>query len=877
MNKIYGIIALLGLGFSASAQQSGPILFKDAAQAFEQSIGNEGAEITGKPGEGQRYHYERWKWYWEQHQDQNGYMVPPAANYQEAMRVASAGLSKTTADNSNWVFQGPTTSPGGYNGIGRINVIEFHPTNGNTYWVGASGGGIWKTTDDGQTWSSLSNNLPRLDISDIDVNPQNPNTIYVCTGDRDGGSQSYNNNFSVGVLKSFDGGTTWNTTGLTWNTSAYDLTNCLLINPNDTNSLLLATNVGIQRSTNGGANWTVVQTGHYKQIVYHPTNPSIVYAARYDGNTQVYRSTDGGINWSAVTNINNGNRIALAVSAASPNLVRAAVCNSSNGLQEIIESTNSGASFTRIYAPTGSSCNTNSSNVKIGDLITSRADGKGCGKQGWYDLAFIISPTNSNTMFLGGVNTWGSTDGGRNWTIRNQWTTMASGLVVVHADKHWYGYSPHNGALYECNDGGLYKSLNPFSNLWNDLTNGMGITQFYRNAVTNAATYVLAGSQDNGSKGVQGGIWYELTGGDGMNCEADPLDSNVFYTAIQNGELRRTTNGGNSFTDISNNIPSDPEGSWITPYIINPNNNQELIAGYKHVYYSPDRGDSWTSIQGSEVSSELFTRVAMTLSSKPTIYALAPNDKVVYYVDNYIAGQQATFDTIQVPYNGYISDIKVHPTDSGRFYISFAAYNGAKVAEYNKGVWSQRNTGLPNVPVRCIEFDTSRLDIMYVGTDLGVYYMDSSTNGVWATFQKNMPFIEVTDLGINYTTKEIWAATYGRGLWSSVKQGSVPTPPDTTDTTTSIVVIPYAEDVFSIAPNPAKDNFKIIAGPSIASGKAIRVNIIDYTGKVVIAQNAEFNGDKEINIQAENIPAGIYIVELANNETVLGRKRVVIQ
>lgn len=880
MNKIYVAIGLLALSVSVSAQSQQRILFKDAEKAYEQSLGtydeDEEEGEADKPGENKRYHFERWKWYWEQHLDQDGYMVPPSVTYAEAMKIGQSGLAKSTADQSNWVAQGPTSSPGGYNGIGRVNVIEFHPTDANTYWIGASGGGIWKTTDDGQTWTSLSNNLPRLDVSDIDVNPKNLNTIYLCTGDRDGGSQTYNNNFSVGVLKSTDGGNTWNTTGINWNTSAYDLTNCLLISPADTNRLLLATNNGIRRSTNGGGSWTIVQSGHYKQIMYHPTNPNIVYAARYDGNTQVYRSTDAGDTWTAVTNISNGNRIALAVTKASPNLVRAAVCNSSNGLQEILESTNSGASFTQIYAPTGSSCNVNSSNAKVGDLITSRADGKGCGKQGWYDLAFIISPTNSNVMFFGGVNTWGSTDGGRSWSIRNQWTTMASGLIVVHADKHYYGYNPVNGHFFECNDGGLYKAINPFSNMWNDLTNGMDITQFYRNAVTNAATFVIAGAQDNGSKGLQGGVWYELTGGDGMNCEADPIDSNVFYTAVQNGELRRTTNGGNSFTDINQNIPGNPSGAWITPFIINPNNNQQLIAGYKHIYFSPDRGGSWTSIQGSQLTNSLCTRLAMTYSSKPSIYAIYPDTQVVFYTANYKAGQTATFDTITVPFNGYLSDIMVHPNDSGRFYVSFAAYNGAKVAEYDKGTWTNISAGLPNVPVRCLAFDTAA-NVMYAGTDLGAYYSDTSTKGTWASFQKNMPFIEVTDLGINYTTKEIWAATYGRGLWSSVKQGSGTIPPDTTDTTTSIVVIPYAEDVFNVAPNPSNGNFKIIAGPSINAGDAIRVSLIDYAGKTTWSKQVNFANSKTININVSDMPAGMYLIELSNEQTALGRKRVIIR
>ena len=121
--------------------------------------------------------------------------------------------------------------------------------------------------------------------------------------------------------------------------------------------------------------------------------------------------------------------------------------------------------------------------------------GVGCGNQGSYDLVIAISPTNSSLTFFGGVNTWGSTDGGRNWQICNQWTQWAPGVVEVHADKHWFAYNPNNGLFFECNDGGVYSTVNPLGNLWADKTNGMGITQFYRNAVSNISTLVIGGSQ----------------------------------------------------------------------------------------------------------------------------------------------------------------------------------------------------------------------------------------------------------------------------------------------------------------------------------------------------------------------------------------------
>lgn len=886
MKKIL-LLSVLGLGaWQVQAQQrltdaqGQPLRFADVVETYRATrAAEEQTEVREEEFEGGEYQFERWKWYWQHHVDKDGFMVSAGQNFVEYLKSAGKPMSKTTLPvMADWKFRGPATSQSGYGGIGRVNCVEFHPTDTNTYWIGASGGGIWKTTNGGLNWTNLSANLPRLDVSDIDVNRLNTKTIYLCTGDRDGGSASYNNNNSIGVLKSLDGGITWNTTGINWTTSQGRTTNWLVINPSDTNRLILATSNGIYKSYNGGTNWTSVQSGNFSQVIYHPTDTAIVYAARNDGDREIYRSTNGGTAWSIVTNFNDARRIALAVTPASPNLVRAMVCNNTNGLMGIYESTNSGASFTQKYAPTGTSCNTSSANVKVGDLIVGSMDSKGCGNQGWYDLAFAISPTDASIMYAGGVNTYRSTNGGTSWTLATQWWSSLPGLITVHADKHYYAIHPQTGAFFECNDGGIYKTHNPASSLWTDMSNGLGITQFYRNAVSSISTIVIAGAQDNGTKGVQGGVWSDLTGGDGMDCQVDPLDSNIFYTSTQNGNLNRTINGGGNYVDIQNNIPGKPSGSWITPFIITPDSSNHLIAGYKHIYFSADRGDSWMSIQGTQVTAGNCERVAMTGGKKPTIYAIYPDTQVVFYADNYVRGATATFDTINVPYTETISDIKPHPVDSGRFYLTFSGYGTNKVAEYNKGVWTQHNAGLPAVPVRCFEYDTST-NIKYVGTDIGVYYMDTTTAGMWAAFTKNMPPIEVLDMGINYKTKEIWAATYGRGMWSSLKQEYI-NPADTTDTTDTtnyVIIVPYAEDVFTIAPNPSDGVFKVIAGPSIEAGKAILLNIFDYTGKLVYSRQSVLQGNKSIEVHAGTLAPGAYIAEMKDVASTLGRRRFVVQ
>lgn len=853
-----------------------PVKFEDVVQQYQRQKEAHIVERGMDIGEGPNYHFDRWKWYWEQHLDENGYLVSPIQTYLEAKKVTDRARLKTTVDRSDWQYLGPSTTSGGYRGLGRINVIDFHPTNVNEFWVGASGGGVWKTTNYGQTWTAMSDDLPRLDVSDIDINPQNPNTIYLCTGDRDGGSASYNNNYSIGVFKSEDGGQTWNPAGLSWQTSQFRLTNSLIINPEDTSSLTLATNIGIYKSFDAGQNWTSVESGHFKQLLYKPGDTSTVYATRFGGNNgDIYRSLDGGSTWTRVYNPSSANRVTLAVTKDNPDVVKGIIALNDGGLHSIVHSGNSGSSFSVVYTRSGSNCNNMKGDLISGSLNSSNgANIDDCGRQGWYDLSIAIDPNDEDGVVVGGVNTFVSNNGGASWTMANQWTSSLPGVTTVHADKHYQIFHPLNDEFFECNDGGIY-TYDDQSQQWVDLSNGLQITQFYRNAVANGVTGVLAGAQDNGTFGYTGSSWVNVQGGDGMDCHIDPVDSNVFYTGVQYGVIDRYINGSFS-ARISNNLPgkpwNNPGGAWITPYLISPNNNMHLLAAYEEVYFSANRGSSWMSLtNGVDITGRDAQRMTMSGGNNPIIYVIYPDTPVVFYSTNFVPGNTTSFDTIQVPYNETISDIKLHPTDSAHFYLTFTGYGTNKVVEYNQGTWTQMNSGLPDVPVRCFEYDTAT-HILYAGCDLGVYYMDSSSTS-WQTFRKNMPFIEVTDLGINYDSKEIYAATYGRGLWKSTKQyyGNPP------DTSVSVAVIPYADDVFTIAPNPNNGDFTLIAGTSVNAGESVNVSLIDYTGKIIQRNNTVVNANRSIKVRAGSVPAGVYIVELSNEKAVIGRKRVVIR
>ena len=812
---------------------------------------------SAEPKEGKDYHLGRWAWYWRNHLDENGYLVSPKVTFLEwkdykAKKQIRNARAKTT-DQSQWTFKGPNQTFGGNKGIGRVNVIEFHPTDSNTFIIGTAGGGAWRTTNSGVQWTNLYDNLPVLGVSDVDYNPLNPNTIYLCTGDRDAGDT-----YSVGVLKSTDGGATWDTTGMQFGAASMILTNTLVINPLDTNSLTLATSSGMFKSYDGGSSWQSVAGGHFKQVIYNPADTSILYGATYvNGSSQIFRSADGGLTWTAVTNLNDSRRIVLAVTPADPAVVKAVVANMNAGLRGLYSSSDTGQTFTHLFGSTAD-CSTNLLNGATNPGSNS------CTGQGWYDISIAVSPLDANRVVIGGINTWQSIDGGTTWTIINEAYGGAPGIADVHADKHYHAFHPLSPtALFECNDGGIFKSSND-NILWSDLSSGLEITQFYRLATADVAPFVIGGAQDNGSKRMYfTNTSSPLTGGDGMDCLIDFTNSSTFYTSSQYGNISRTTNNGSTFGNISNNIPGDPTGDWITPMLLHPNDASTIFAGYSRLYMSNTKGTSWTDISPSfSTAGPLIRRIAMTAEDDNLIYILSGDKTLRYTLD------QGTAWSL-VPSSGFsgrMSDIKIDPKDRNHIWVTYSGYTGTRVADYRVGQgWTNRNDSLPNVPLQCIVIDSSN-GTVYVGTDVGVFYRDH-TMSTWEEYNNGLPTVEVTDLEINYATNEIWASTYGRGMWKSPRHIAVPN---------GISNVPYALDVITIAPNPNNGNFMIKTTNKSLMGQNTTVRVLSYTGASVMQIEEQFDNDGSLSLKLGNLARGTYIVEVNKHGMVYARNKMVV-
>ncbi len=755
-------------------------LSKNAADGFV----NENGSRSKMPG---WKLYKRWEYFWEQRVNQSTGEFPSTNSVIEYEKYLKSGyqLNKTTYDES-WTNLGTNSSDGGYAGIGRINCIAFHPTDVNTFWVGSPSGGIWRTTNGGTSWTILNDNQLVLGVSDI-VIPSDyatSNTIYIATGDRDGGSMwslsggQSADNVSIGVLKSTDGGTTWNTTGLSYAKNLGKKVFSLVIHPSDNSMLFASTTDGVFKSTNGGTSW--VQKSNYPvwRIAFKPGDPTVMYGTEiYSGDQYFDKSTNTGETWIDVTfgSGADARRTELTVTPADPNIVYLLTCNLNGGVNGVYKSTNSGASFTVVNAgsPAG--------------MLGYYTDGSGGnGGQGSYDWCIAVSPTDANTVFIGGITTWKSTNGGTTFTANTNWTSYSgyniSGVPVTHADKHCLAYQ-NSSVLFEGNDGGIYKTTNGGTS-WIDLSDGLVISQIYRIGVSQTSqTTVLTGLQDNGTKLYNSG-WTDVKGGDGMECIVDPTNSNYMYATYVRGQITRSINGFTNWiteVDISANIPAgqpagqSPTGAWVTPYVMDKNSSTTLFAGYDRIWKTTNRGNNWTS--ASQV---------LSASDKLRSLAIAPsNSNVLYTADRTnmwktTNGGSTNWTALTIPTTSlYVTYIAVKEDDPNTVWITYGGYSdGIKVYESTNGgtSWTNISTGLPNLPVMCIvhyKAATNR-NVLFVGTDVGVYVKDGSNN--WASFNNGLPNVVVSELDIYYggVTNKLRAGTYGRGLWETNIDATLP-------------------------------------------------------------------------------------------------------
>jgi photosystem II stability/assembly factor-like uncharacterized protein len=717
--------------------------------------------------------YKQWKrmqWYQESRLGPDG-KVPDAERLkQQAINQVSfrAQQLRTTQNDlyqASWNFTGPNEVTSTDKGIGRVNRIVFHPTDVNTFFVCAAGGGLWKTTNAGTSWISLTDGLPNINTSGMALNYNNTNTMYLLTGD---GDAAFSGAYgccefalrSIGVIKTTDGGNSWRRTGLQFSeTQGYAGYN-IKMHPTNPDILFVTTNGGVFRTINAGATWTEVMDSLCFDIEFKPDEPSVVYVS---GRQRVYRSADGGNNWSVVYDFsgNADDRVELAVTSSDPQYVYAVAGPAGPAsFRGLIRSVDGGNNFTLM--------------TTTPNILGRHPLGIDSDDQSSYDLTITVNPSNKNHIIVGGIYLWQSTNGGTTFS-------QVSPSNNYHADIHDVRYHPLASHLqYHCSDGGVYR-YNNLTGVWANLNTGLQVTQYYKISTAQTNTHqVTGGTQDNGTHmmNLNNPIFNRVNGGDGMDNIISPSNASFIYASIQNSTIYKSTNNGSSFfalLDEDDHINYNLNTRWVTQLALHPSDNNTIFIG------------TFPMVKVLEVGGARLITVLNNTGRGGRALTVAPSDANRLYCSNTwsFSGDQegckawrstdggtTWTEVYSNTSNGVITGIAVNPDNASEIFACFGGYeSGYKIIKSTDGGdnWTNITGTLPNVPVNCIIYDDTNGnpdDALYIGTDIGVFYRDNNL-GDWIPFSNGLPVVEITDLEIQKSSGVLRAGTYGRGIWQT--------------------------------------------------------------------------------------------------------------
>ncbi|MFO0876873.1 MAG: S8 family serine peptidase, partial [Gemmataceae bacterium] len=660
----------------------------------------------------------------------------------------------------------PSGNPGGTASSGRITGVAAHPTNANILYAATAGGGVWKTTNGGNSWLPLTDTQRSLFMGSIAVSRTNPNIIYAGMGEGTNSGLSF---AGQGLLKSTNAGQSWQTIT---NANAFvrKAISQIAISSNP-NTVYIAVSGGVNgvgggngiyKTTNGGTSWTLMSgtipnvngTEQFSDVVVHPSNPNIVYCAigspGGDAANGVYVSTDGGTNWSAgnfPTGTANGN-IKIALSRSNPTIVVASVADTNGDLRNIYQTTNSGANWAALSTQPGNFMN----------------------GIGWYANAVAISPTNPNIIYVGGLTVLTTQDGGA-----TAWTNITTGANGngVHVDQHAMSFDANNRLIIG-NDGGAYRLNNNTlgSITWGNLNNTLATLQFIGGDVhpTNP-NIAYGGTQDNGTLRFNGSrLWREIRGGDGSFAWVDFRNPNTIYvstqrTGVESSFLARSDNQGGSFTNITTGIATTDPSLFYPPYVMDPSNSSRLILGTDRLYVTTNRGGTWTTIstpnQSGWDTGANVTSIAIARTNGRFIYAATANSRIYVTQNNGTTWTQRSITGA----SGIIYGLLVDPNNPNIAYATLERYGGGRVYRTtNAGqTWTDISSNLPNVPTYSLAYN-SRTRMLWVGTDRGVY-ATTNNGGSWARYGASLPNVQARWLVYNQRLNTLSVFTHGRSAW----------------------------------------------------------------------------------------------------------------
>ena len=684
---------------------------------------------------------------------------------------------------------------------GRISDIVIHPENENVWYVTAGSGGVWKTENSGTTWKSIFDGQKSYSIGCISLDPQNPNIIWVGTGENVGGRHVA---YGDGIYKSEDGGNSWKNMGL----KKSEHLSKIIVHPNNSDIIWVASQGplwskggerGVYKSTDGGKSWQQTLGDNEwvgaTDLLIDPRNSDLLYAATWQRHrtvagylgggpgTAIYKSNDGGDNWIKLKKglpKSNMGKIGLVLSPQQPDVIYAAI-ELDRRTGGVYKSENQGASW-----------------KKMSDAVAG-----GTGPHYYQEL--YASPHNFDEIYLADNYMQVSFDGGKTFVRMNE--------TEKHVDNHAVAFksSDKNYILVGC-DGGLYESFDKTKN-WKFIDN-LPLTQFYKIAVDDNKPFynIYGGTQDNNTQGapsrtdnihgIRNSDWFIILGGDGHQPATEPGNPNIVYAQWQRGNLNRH----DRLTGENINIKPQPEFgekterfNWDAPILVSPHNPKRLYFASQRVWKSEDRGDSWETI--SEDLTNNIERISTpfygskqkwnnawdvrAMSNYSTITSLSESpiqegliyagtdDGIIQMTEN--GGEswkKINYKKFSgLPETAFVNDIKADLHEKNTVY---AVFDNHKYGDYNPYIYKSKNKGFTwqkltnNLPDNTILWrivqDHKNKNLLFLGTEFGVYFTNSGGDE-WIKLKGGLPNISVRDIAIQKSENDLVLGTFGRGIY----------------------------------------------------------------------------------------------------------------
>jgi photosystem II stability/assembly factor-like uncharacterized protein len=679
---------------------------------------------------------------------------------------------------------------------GRVMSIAVNPKNKVEYYVGVASGGVWKTVNDGTTWTPVFEKEGSYSIGYVALDPNDPAVVWVGTGES---NSQRSVSYGDGIYRSDDGGKNWANLGL----KKSEHIGRVVVDPRDSKVVYVAAegplwgpggDRGLYKSADGGKTWkavlTISENTGVVDVAIDPSNPDIVYAAAYqrrrhvftliDGGPEsaIYKSTDAGVTWNKLKNglpSADMGRIGLAVSSADPNVVYATI-EAANGKGGVFRSDDRGANWDR------------KNEFDVGAMYYARV---------------VCDPKNVDRIWVMNVSLRESLDGGK--------TLHKVEENNHHGDNHAIWIDPDNTKHWLLgSDGGMYETWDDAKD-WQFKAN-LPTVQFYDVAVDNALPFynVCGGTQDYFSwcgpsrtrdiNGIVNSDWFVTTGGDGFRSQVDPVDPNTIYSESQYGVLVRYDKPTGQELVLQ---PQEGKGepplrwNWDSPIIISPHSHTRLYFAANKLFRSDDRGDTWKAVSGDltrqinrntlPVMGRVWEPDAVAKNQSTSLYgnivalAESPKKEGLIYVGTDDGLIQITSDGGQswtkyekfggVPETTYVSRLAASQHDVNTVFAAFDNHKNEDFKPYllrstDAGkTWTSIAGNLPeNGTVLAFVEDTVNPNLWFAGTEFGAFFtVDGGAH--WVQLKGGLPTIAVRDMVIQAREGDLVIATFGRGFY----------------------------------------------------------------------------------------------------------------